>query len=309
MRPILSALALALAAPALANDETPPAEPGAAATEPSIPRHRLYYENLSAVRLNPLGLQEYFTLGYRLRLVESDNVLFKDTYLWVGPTVNLSPAFVKGGAMVQIMPIAVLRLTARYRGQYYFGTFDQIQSWSDTSVNWSDSAMKASNDQAYATGGHNISLEVRVQGKVGPVAVRNTSVFHRNWLDVTDGTDLYYDQTFDILAPADGWFFVNDLDVLGLFLDGAPLKVGARYTYTAPYYGNGDRSEGNDTHRVGPLIAYTFKDKPGSRFDAPTALLLAQWHVKHPNRAGQDVHQAFPYLALAFLFQGDLVPW
>ena len=61
------------------------------------------------------------------------------------------------------------------------------------------------------------------------------------------------------------------------------------------------------THRVGPLVAYTFHNRPsGARFDEPTLLLLVQWHAQHPYRAGQERNAGIPLIALAFQFQGDL---
>jgi hypothetical protein len=283
--------------------------PGVArADDPEIPRHRLFLESSTAARINPLGLMELATLSYRLKLMESDSILFEDTYVMVGPALFLSPAFVKPGVRVEVMPIALLQLSATYRYEYFLGTFDQIQSWPDASIDWSDSAMEETGDDAYSTGGHQVVLQGRLQAKVWNIAVRETARWEYNDLDITDGTSVYYDQTPDMLVPDQGWLMVSDLDAIFVHPD-ETLKVGVRWTYTAPYYGNGDKSEGNDSHRLGPLIAYTFFDKPGAAFNQPTALVLAQWHLQHRFRTGEDVSQGLPYLALAFQFVGDLLPW
>ncbi|MBW2258390.1 MAG: hypothetical protein JRI25_27875 [Deltaproteobacteria bacterium] len=226
--------------------------PGVArADDPEVPRHRLFLENSTAVRINPLGLMEVANLSYRLKLMESDSILFEDTYLMVGPGLFLSPAFVKPGVRVEVMPIALLQLSATYRYQYFLGTFDQIQSWPDPSADWSDTAIEETGDEAYSTGGHQVVLQARLQAKVGPIAVRETTRWEYNDLDITDGTVAYYDQTPDMLVPDKGWLMVSDLDVLYVHPDNT-LKAGVRWTYTAPYYGNGLKSEGNDSQRLGP---------------------------------------------------------
>jgi len=37
-------------------------------------------------------------------------------------------------------------------------------------------------------------------------------------------------------------------------------------------------------------------------------LVLAQWHLQHRFRTGEDVTAALPCLAVAFQFVGDLLP-
>ena len=44
----------------------------------------------------------------------------------------------------------------------------------------------------------------------------------------------------------------------------------------------------------------------GDAFEKPTLLLIANWYLSHRWRTGADVTQAFPYLALAFRFEGTL---
>ncbi len=284
-------------------DGPPPAEEEA---EPEIPKHRLFYENLFAARINPLGLQEYLTVSYRLRLMDSDSVLFRDTFFSIGPTIALSPAFAKGGLVARVSPIALLDLQAMYRFQYYFGTFDQILGFPSTTSDWSDSGIKARGDEAGPMAGHEITLQWRVQAAVSKVAIRNTARYVWQTMDLPEGMIAFYDQTPDIMAPNNGWVWANDLDVIGMF---GKLRAGVRYTAVVPWYGEGEGSDGNQVHRVGPLISYTFKNKPGSTFDQPAIVLISQWHVVHRFRTGQDVSQALPYLALAFTFQGDLIPW
>jgi hypothetical protein len=275
---------------------------------PDIPRHRVTMENLTAVRYNPLGLQEYFTVSYRLRLMDSDSVLFRDTYVAIGPTIVLSPAFAKGGVALKVVPIAMVELSAVYRYQYFFGNFNHVTSFDDPSDDWSDTALDADETEE-AMGGHMVVLQARLQAKAGPVAIRNTARFEYYDMPLPDGSVGYYDQTPDMLVANDGWTLVNDADVIYLWGASAKLKTGVRYTGTLPWYGDGGGPEGNASHRIGPLISYMFYEKPGAAFDKPTLILLSQWHVQHRFRTGEDVSAAIPYLALAFTFEGDLLPW
>ena len=58
---------------------------------------------------------------------------------------------------------------------------------------------------------------------------------------------------------------------------------------------------------IGPLLAYTFKDRPKKRFMRPTLYLLAQWWVKHRYRTGQEINQGLPLIVLGFSFNGELL--
>lgn len=272
----------------------------------ATPRHRLVWDSLTAVRLNPLGLQEYANLAYRRRLFDSESVLLQDTYVQIGPTMSLSPAFFKPGVHVKVKPAAILELTGAYRYTSFFGTFDQALGWKDPGAVWSDAAMEARGDEAIATSGTQLQLTGRLQGAAGPVAVRNTTSFTYNDLRLPVGDTVFYDQTPDMLVPDEGWMLQNDLD--GIWLAGK-LKAGVRWTHVLPWYGNGLGDEGNALHRVGPLVAYTLREEPGAVVANPTILVLSQWHVVHRFRAGQEVSAAIPYLAVALTFEGDLIPW
>jgi hypothetical protein len=90
--------------------------------------------------------------------------------------------------------------------------------------------------------------------------------------------------------------------------------AGGRYTLATPLNDDThfvpleDRSlASNEVHRLGPLVAHTFERRPGTRFDAPTLILLAQWHLVHRYRTGRDVDIGLPYLALVFQFTGGLL--
>ena len=278
-----------------------------------IPRHRIYYESLAALRYNPLGLQERMTVGYRMRLTDKprSDLLFGDSYAWIGVTGLQTPAFMRAGPWARIMPISILRLQAGYEVVRYNGGFDQMLTWDDSSnVNYSDDNIEAlAADGTLKAQGTVFTLEARVQAKAGPVAVRATLARYDFGYDV-DGF-AYYDQTLDILAPTNGVVTMGDFDLLYVATD--QLTVGARTSHTrsqAEFAANDSEAlRAASIDRTGALVAYKFKSDLGSRFDQPTVYVISQWHINHEYRAGQEVNRALPYIAVGFAFTGDAIAW
>ena len=293
---VLVALALCFTTAAHAADE-----------ETKVPRFRLYYESLLGVRYNPLGLQENVGLYGRVRLYDSDSILFKDAYAQLGPAVTVTPAFVQPGVHAQVSPIKILRLGARLDFVQYFGTFEQAILWDEPQPDWSDSAIDilAADGRNAPISGHLWTLDARLQALVGPIGARYTMTARGMFLDTDDPNAVgFYDQTVDAYAPVRGWTLVHDTDLLFAPPD-KPYVMGVRWTMTDALLEGGHPT----MHRVGPVLAWKFPANAGARFANPALLLITQFHARHPFRSGQDVSPAIPYLALAFSFNGDLIPW
>jgi hypothetical protein len=179
---------------------------------------------------------------------------------------------------------------------------------------FSDSAIKANTANRLVTNGWELTLGANLQFKLGPVVVRSAARLVNGNLALRPGDTVYYDQLYDVLAPNRGWFFTNDLDVLYQGLENK-LIVGARYTFTAPLYDStrhldptaASTTVDNSTHRVGPLIGYTFKMEDGAKFNTPTVFLLVQWWVKHRWRTGADTPAALPLIGIGFQITGDFL--
>lgn len=272
--------------------------------ETAIPKHRLYYTNATFARLNPLGLIDAFSLGWRYRLMDSDSVLFNDTYTMLGLSARASPAFARVGARAEVNPIAVWKAFGAVEGVYYFGTFDQVTGFADADAVYDDDTLEALG-RGRSTLGWVATAGTVLQAKAGPVAVRSTFQGQRYALDLPEGERFFYDQFWDRLAPNEQWMLLNDLDLMGVF-DHA--RIGARWTWSDALIDEGDSVAGLAQHRVGPLFAWQFKDEPaGTRFNKPTVFALAQWWMQHPYRDGTVSSQAMPLIALGFAFQGDLL--
>jgi hypothetical protein len=284
-------------APAVADAAAPP--PAAVG---GGSRDRLFYTNSVFGRINPLGLQDIFRLGYRRDLIRRPGSLFTESYLFVGAAVNLSPAFARVGPHIEFAPVSVLKLEASYQAVGWFGALDQLTTWDTTNPDFSDRALDDLDERAGF--GHLVMLGGRAQVKGGPIVLRN--ILELNWYDanLADGDISFYEQFWDRLVVDRKWMVRNDLDLLGVY---KKARFGARYTYSDTFLGDGSSGD-MPHHRVGPLFAWEFHDRgQGARFDKPTLFVLAQWWITHPYRAGQQQPQALPLIAVGSSWQGDLL--
>ena len=288
---------------------TPPSED---APRREIPPLHLFYRAGVAARGNPSGLFTNLAFLARHRLYASDSLALRDNYLAAGAIGMVSPALMRGGLGVEFQPLSILQLSASYEGVYFFGNFNFMQSYTTPNAVSSDRRMAELGQagQTYATTGTLLTLAGLLQLKVGPVAVRsNVRAFHFN-MRLREGDTVFYDPLLDVVAPNAGWNLSKDTDVLYV---AGKLALGLRYTLTHAYYrpehyAAGDQDMGlNPTiNRVGPFLAYTFHDREDFRFNAPTLVLVSQWFLSHRYRAGQEVNQGIPWIALAFQFKGIL---
>jgi hypothetical protein len=269
-------------------------------------------------RLNPEGLIEQLFLTYQLRLYRSESPVLETNYLGVTLSPSLSPSFGRLGAAVDVQPLSVLKLTAGYDWYGYFGNFEYLQSFDSAAADYSDTTLELLSDREtnYAGTGSQLYLGALVQLKVGPVAARSNFRALYSDFDLRGGEPVFYDIVNDMLLANQDWAFVNDADLL--YLTDFGLVVGVRHNFTRVDYDADDyRPEDSAaraadepivTHRLGPLVAYTFFDRDERvLFDEPTVLAIVNWYLDHPWRTGEDVSQGVPYLALGFTFSGSLL--
>jgi hypothetical protein len=171
------------------------------------------------------------------------------------------------------------------------------------------------------------------------------------------GTNVWYDILNDTLLPSRGWNVHIDSDLL-FSPEGAGLTLGVRHSFTQVFWGQTDFQPtdfcnngmggiggrgmaptldslggcgaagffdpNGPMHRIGPLIAYNFKESYHARFNAPTVFVAVQWWLAHRYRTGDRTNaqemmlgnptspsdftaSAFPYIAIGFSFRGDLL--
>ncbi len=272
--------------------------------------HRWFFHNLTAVRVNPLGLTNRFRTGYKMQLSHRPEAIFKESYATIELDTELTPAFGYAGARMEIQPAKIFNFWASYGVIGSFGTFSHTRSFPNSRAQYDDDLLDATEDQDYATLGHRATVSGMFQFGLGGVAMRNNVKGHFQGMDLKEGDTTFYDAALDILMPNSGWVVTNDADLL--VLTEFNLIVGVRYTVTAPIYraehlavtNVTQKDENGPTHRVGPAFIYEFfDDGEGAAWNKPSIVLLAQWWAKHRYRTGTA--PALPYLVLAFVQHGD----
>lgn len=270
------------------------------------PPMRVYLSQLDVIRYNPLGLESQNRLMWERRLMDSESVLFSNTFSAAGLNLKVNPAFVKVGPQIEIQPIALLNLRATYEYMQFFGTFDYMQSWPEPldPALLSDDAREANGAEAYVTAGHHVFGEATLMAKGGPVVVRSKFALEYWRMNVEDGDVAWYDATLDTFVPAEGWVWTNDSDLLYMRDN---LTAGVRFTGVFPQLDGvqlaRDAADANHK-RVGPLVAYRLHDDPERALTRPTVLGILGWYVDHPTRQG-----ALPYILVGFSFGKDLKVW
>ncbi len=286
----------------------------AAAPTDEASDQRVFYQNLSAFRYNPVGLTNALELDWRQKLYDPQGSrLLQNNFAGLFLAPIFSPVSTRLGAGVKVRPLNILKVEARWEYLGYFGNINLMPSFDSPHADFSDSAVEALGQRGdnYATDGWQLTLDAELRAKVGPIVARVR--FKAMYVDVAleGGDTVWYDQYYDLLLPAAGWFFLNDADLLWQLTP--RLIVGLRYAlglvrYPDSAFAAGEATDvDNDTHRLGPLIALRLFDEPGAAFNQPTILLLVGWYLKHPWRTGQDVDQAIPQVAIGFAFNGDLL--
>jgi hypothetical protein len=289
------------------------AQDPAVAHPPPHARQRIIYENLFAVRLNPLGIEDQLYVGWRARLWDDPAPLYRDGYVGAGPSPTLNPAVARLGGTFEFRPLTVLGLQAGLYYVHWFGTFGHLQAFPSPSSPHSDSDIKDGEDAGRnrSVGGTEAQIRAQLVGKVGPIALRDDLSVYNMRLDLAAGERVFYNTRIDAMVPNGGFALTNDTDLA--WLSDFGLVVAVRGTLVHAFFrsdsyapGEAEDNPNTPTFRLGPALAYTFYDRPGSGFNKPTIVALAQWWLAHRFRTGEDTSQAAPYGVIAFRFEGEL---
>ena len=196
------------------------------------PPHRIVYRSLVALRANPLGAGLEARVAYRFRLFPAQSLAFRDNFLGLGLAPGLTPTYARLGVYAEAQPSTFLGFWAIYEAMQYFGNLNQVQSFPDARVDFSDRARKLA-VPGYAAFGTVFTVGMNVNLRFGPIVVRDTLKFSRPDFALHAGDTVFYDVTSDLLTPNRRFTLVNDLDVLyqaplvGLFV-GLRYSAGAR---------------------------------------------------------------------------------
>jgi hypothetical protein len=309
--------ALALHAPLAAADNEQKQEHPATTDQPEQPYvHKGFvHRSTTAVRYNPLGLSTFFRLGYQRPLLgPQDSILLQRTYVGVNAITTLTPAYIRGGARLDVQPLAFLQFLFAYEGMQLFGTYDSLQSFQRVSEDWGDKAQakRGAAGLSYPTTGGIFTAEAILQAKVGPILLVSDTQFIHTDFKIKAGDRFYADLPLSMLAKDDGWQVTNETDLS--FVTSFGLAVGARHGVYHVFYPEkdiiGDEARAAQIQTVefaGPLIGFQFKEHNGPKhFNAPAIFLNVNWWIKNPYRTGLEVAATVPYIIGGFTFKGTL---
>ncbi len=281
-----------------------------------IPAFRLVMSTQLALRYNPLGLELFQRMGMQQRLYSSEKAFFRDNYIYFGLNPKFSPVYARVGPAIEVQPISMLNVRVTMEMVTFFPVLGYTTSYASPSANYSDTARDVSEAQKlnYGPRGYHLMIEPTLALRAGPLVVRAKLGVEYWRMNLKNGDRVWYEPQLDTLLPANGWVLSQDYDLL--YLTRFKFVAGLRYTLVMPLYDADDVAAGdsiaglkksNSIHRLGPLFAYTFFDKGLAKFNRPSLILLAQWHVGHRFRTGADVSAGMPLIALVFAFQSDFL--
>lgn len=302
---------------------------------PAVVRHALVHENLLVGGVAPGRLLDRYHLGWRWRPGTPGGPTADSQYGAHGAFL-LSPAAVLVGPLVEVAPVAPVRLRAAYLFAQYFGVLRNPQSFTSPHADYSPQRLTegARAHEVYPARGGRVEASLRLQiavprARSWQIVVRNETTFYYQHFGLRGDDDVFYDIAIDALVPGRGASSTDDFEVLYTrdFRRGARLFAGIRGTLTKAFFSDSVYEPGEERRdpngpmlRVGPVLAHRFFRRPGRRVDEPLAFVLAQWHVLHLWRTGhvdvpdgmggtirRGVTAAVPTVLWGLTFVGDLV--
>lgn len=251
------------------------------------PENSVHVRSALAIRPIPLGAKLELDAGYRLILSDSDSLLLKGTYLEAGVTTTNSPSNFWGGAYIEALPLAVLKLRLAARSMTHFGTFGYLYLPEDLQdPDWSLEAIKGPISSGHAASGYMLEAQATLQVKVKNFVALVPGQFTMVKMDVDQD---YYETNIDfLLAPSEQILTVQPtLGYVFVFEDsGSWLLTALRWEHSQTVH--------TDFARDMPQGLGMWK-LPGDLAGGEMQLVgLAGYWLNHPNRQGA------PYFATQF---------
>lgn len=247
--------------------------------------------------MNPIGVQDLLTLGWRWRLTESPNPLLSDAHFAAGVTSNFSPAYERVEMWAEISPLSVLDLKAGLEPVFYFGTFGHLSSFASYDADFSREAREAVKESAVSRTGMRYHFSPTFKIKLGRVA--GITGAQLEWWRIDGPGEFFYEPMRDTLLDSDG-----DSSLLlasQLFYEVA-RGPGKRQVLAGLFH---DRlavsgAPRNNRQRLGPILVWTLGDRRlGMR--EPTVIASVFSHLRDPSKDGQ----VGAFLALSMAMGGE----
>jgi hypothetical protein len=238
-----------------------------------------------ALRAIPIGTNLVLDGGYRMMLSDSESILLKDTYLEAGVTTTSSPSNFWGGAYIEALPVAVLKLRLSAQTLQYFGTFGYLGFPDDpANPDWSLDAVGGDPGEGTAASGFLLDAQATLQAKVGNVVVQVPMKY--SYIDM-DVDQPYYESTFDfLLEPTEQMWVVQPMLAYVFVMDDTWVLSGLRWEHAETIESGLSRDM--------PTVLGLWK-LPGALAGGEMKLVgLGGYWLDHPNREGT------PYFATKF---------
>lgn len=167
----------------------------------------------AGVQFNPLGVRAEAEASWRWRLTESSHPLLEEAHVAIGVTDQLSPAYDRLQAWIEVSPLSILDLRASVEGVGYFGTFGNLVGFPSYASDFSDDAREPLEEQAVARVGRRFALTPVLKLKAGRLSLRASADFE-SW-KVHDAPEAYFYEPFrGTLLAAGGDSLVNGSNLL-----------------------------------------------------------------------------------------------
>ncbi|QDG50605.1 hypothetical protein FIV42_07625 [Persicimonas caeni] len=270
---------LSFAATAAAQEKVPEKAPTPEVVEekPDKEGNHLHVHSAFALRAIPIGTQLALDAGYHIKLFDSESLLLKNTYVELGAATNSSPSNFWGGAYVEAVPLAVLKLRLQAQSLHYFGTFGYLHYPDDpTNPDWSTDVIGGDPGEGNPASGLLLDATAQLQAKVGNVVAMVP--FKYRYIDMDVEQD-YYESTFDfLLAPTDQMWMIQPMLAYVFTFDDSWLLTGLRWEHAETIE--------TDLSRDMPTLLGMWK-LPGMLAGGEMKLVgLGGYWFSHPNREG-----------------------
>jgi hypothetical protein len=204
--------------------------------------------------------------------------LLKDAHVALGLEDQVSPAYNRVQAFVELSPLSILDLRAGADFFAYFGTFGSLVGFPGYDADFSDDARKAIEDRAVTGNGFRYYVQPTLKLKAGRVSLRASADFEW-WRMVSAPGPFFYEPFRGTLLDADRDSLVS-ANALVLVDASSRFRVGAFYEFLD--VGN---APPNRRQRLGPMVAW----KAGKRalgVRDPVVYLSVLDYLEAPNRSG-----------------------
>jgi hypothetical protein len=231
-------------------------------------------------RVNPNGLSVVEGIRYRNVYRYSHQYDMESAYWQTGLAIGVSPAYGQAGIHFEWMPWIFLSLRLQYNYFQFFGNSGSLLSFSSASEPFGDDAVKDRRDEEFATGDRFL-FQPTLQGKVGPLILRNESDFA--YYRFSGRGPYFLEQEYYTLLK-DGDYLISNRTQL---LYPAWKKPGGAILLTGLYY---EVTRAYDAWITQQKIGGIFYWVPVASFwglNRPWVGIKGGYHLQDPNRQGQ----------------------